>query len=148
LHGKFVDTTIWEHEGLWWLMTTSAEPSAGAGCLLLFYSTSLTGEWHFHPANPISTDIRKSRGAGRVFSSRNRLIRPSQNGTPSYGFAVEFNEITELSRERYSERHLRSITPEHWGGLSGVHTYNSIGNIELIDGRTPVPRKRAQLPYK
>jgi len=148
LHGKFVDTTIWEHEGLWWLMTTSAEPSAGSGCLLLFYSTSLTGEWHFHPANPISTDIRKSRGAGRVFWSRNRLIRPSQNGTPSYGFAVEFNEITELSRERYSERHLRSITPEHWGGLSGVHTYNSIDNIELIDGRTPVPRKRAEPPYK
>jgi len=30
------------------------EPNAAAGCLLLFYSASLTGDWRFHPANPIS----------------------------------------------------------------------------------------------
>jgi hypothetical protein len=144
LKGKFVDTTIWEHEGLWWFATTSAEPRPGAGCLLLFYSTSLTGEWLFHPANPISTDIRSSRGAGRVFRSHKRLIRPSQSGVPSYGHSVTFNEITELSKERYSERPLKTLTPENWKGISGVHTYNSIGNIELIDGWTPMPLKRVQ----
>jgi hypothetical protein len=145
LQGKFVDTTIWEHEGLWWLTTTNAQPSALAGCLLLFYSASLTGDWHFHPANPISTDIRRNRGAGRVFRSGNRMIRPSQSCAPSYGYSVALNEITELSRERYSERHLKTITPEHWEGLSGIHTYNWAGNVELIDGRTPVPLKRVAL---
>jgi hypothetical protein len=144
LEGRFVDTTIWEHEGLWWLATTSADPSSAAGCLLLFYAKSLTGEWQFHPANPISTDIRRNRGAGRVFRSGNRLIRPSQACAPSYGYAVGFNEITELSTGRYSERHLKTITPEHWKGLAGIHTYNSAGNIELIDGRTPLPLKRVQ----
>jgi hypothetical protein len=144
LEGKFVDTTIWEHDGLWWFATTNAEPSALAGSLLLFYSASLTGDWHFHPANPISTDIRRNRGAGRVFQSRNRLIRPSQSCSPSYGYSIAFNEITELSRQRYSERPLKSITPEHWEGLAGIHTYNSAGNIELIDGRAPAPLKRVQ----
>jgi hypothetical protein len=144
LEGKFVDSTIWEHEGLWWLATTSADPGPGAGCLLLFYSDALTGDWHFHPDNPISTDIRRNRGAGRVFHSQNRLIRPSQSGSPTYGYSFAFNEITELSKERYAERPLHSITPEHWKGLTGVHTYNRAGNVELIDGSSNVPLKRLQ----
>jgi hypothetical protein len=142
LEGKFVDTTIWQHEGLWWLATTTADPHPGAGCLLLFYSESLTGEWQFHPANPISTDIRRNRGAGRVFRDQDRLIRPSQSCAPTYGYSVSFNAITELSRDRYSERPLKTITADHWAGLSGIHTYNQAGKIEFIDGRTPVPLKR------
>ncbi|MFZ0318419.1 MAG: hypothetical protein WAL56_04760 [Candidatus Sulfotelmatobacter sp.] len=142
LEGKFVDTTIWQHDGLWWLATTSADPHPGAGPLLLFYSESLTGGWYFHPANPISNDIRRNRGAGRVFRSSGHLIRPSQSCAPSYGYSVDFNEITELSRERYSEQPLKTITPGHWAGLSGVHTYNRAGKMEFIDGRTPVPLKR------
>jgi hypothetical protein len=145
LEGRFVDTTIWEHEGLWWFTTTSAEPSSGAGSLLLFYAESLTGDWHFHPGNPISTDIRRNRGAGRVFKNDNRLIRPSQSCAPSYGYSISFNEITELSRLRYAEQMLKTITPEHWPGLSGIHTYNRVGNLELIDGSTSEPLKRVQL---
>jgi hypothetical protein len=144
LKGKFVDTTIWEHEGLWWLMTTSAEPSSRAGSLLLFYSESVRGEWHFHPANPISTDIRGNRGAGRVFRRHSHLIRPSQSGAPSYGHSVTFQEIVELSRQRYYEKPLKTITPERWGKLSGIHTYNCAGNVELIDGSTAMPLKRVQ----
>jgi len=148
IDGKFVDTTVWQHDGLWWLTTTSAQPSSRAGSLLLFYSTSLTGEWHFHPANPISTDIRTNRGAGRIFLSNDRLIRPSQACAPSYGYSLTFNEIVALSPEHYSERPLKTITPEHWPGLSGIHTYNSAGNVELIDGCNFVPRRRVQLPAK
>jgi hypothetical protein len=144
LEGEFVDTTIWEHEGLWWLMTTSAQPSSRAGSLLLFYSESVRGRWHFHPANPISTDIRRNRGGGRVFRSHNRLIRPSQSSAPCYGYSVTLNEITELSRQRYYEQPFKTITPEHWEGLSGIHTYNWAGNVELIDGSTTLPLKRVQ----
>ena len=147
LEGRFVDTTIWEHEELWWFTTTGVESSSRSGCLLLFYSASLTGDWHFHPGNPISTDVRGNRGAGRVFRNHNRLIRPSQSCAPSYGYSVSFNEITELSKQRYSERPFKTITPEHWKGLSGIHTYNRAGNVELIDGCSPVPMKRV-LPLK
>jgi hypothetical protein len=145
LQGKFVDTTVWEHGGLWWLMTTSAEPSSRAGSLLLFYSESVRGEWHFHPANPISTDIRRNRGAGRVFRNHTQLIRPSQSCAPSYGYSFTFNEITELSKTSYSERSFKTITPDACKGLSGIHTYNHAGNLELIDGSTNLPLKRVQL---
>ncbi|HEV2731239.1 MAG TPA: hypothetical protein VGV15_14505, partial [Terriglobales bacterium] len=120
----------------WWLMTTKAEPDPRAGTLLLFYSDSLKSRWNFHPANPISTDIRNNRGAGRVFEAGNRLIRPSQNCSPDYGYSFALNEIIDLSETRYSEKTLRIVMPESWAGLSGVHTYNWIKNIEVIDGRT------------
>jgi hypothetical protein len=126
-------------------MTTSAEPSSRGGSLLLFYSESVRGEWYFHPANPISTDIRSNRGAGRVFRSHNRLIRPSQSCAPAYGYSVTFNEIIEISNQRYCERPLKTTTPERWEGPSGIHTYNWVGNVELIDGRTTVPLKRVRL---
>jgi hypothetical protein len=51
------------------------------------------------------------------------------------------NKIMELSRERYSERHMKTIGPEHWKGLSDIH-YNRAGKVELIDGRSPAPLRR------
>jgi len=140
LEGRFVDTTVWQDQGLWWLMTTSAEPDPRAACLLLFYSESLNGSWHFHPANPISTDVRNNRGAGRVFAANNRLIRPSQNCCPVYGSSFSLNEITELSKTQYQERSCKTVTS--WDTLAGVHTYNFVGNIELIDGKIVTPLKR------
>jgi hypothetical protein len=141
LRGQFVDTNIWQHGGLWWLMTTRSEPNPRAGSLLLLYSESLTGPWHFHPANPISTDARYNRGAGLVFEAGGRLFRPSQSCCPTYGYSFSLNEITELTPTKYSEHELLKVTPEFWKGFSAVHTYNRTGNIELIDGAKLTPLK-------
>jgi hypothetical protein len=94
LEGRFVDTTVWERDGYWWLLTTTSEPHPRAGSLLLFYSKSLTGPWLFHPDNPISTDIRRNRGAGRMIQAGDRLIRPSQCCAPTYGYSLAFNQVT------------------------------------------------------
>lgn len=132
--GRFVDTNIWQQNGLWWLLTTRADPDPRSGTLFLFFAESIDGDWHFHPANPISTDIRNSRGAGRVFESNGRWIRPSQSRSPIYGASMALNQITQLTPTEYSERMLLNVTPEHWKGFCAVHTYNRVGNIELIDG--------------
>jgi hypothetical protein len=142
MHGRFVDTTLWEAKGLWWLATTSLAADSPCGFLWLYYSNSLRGKWQFHPANPISTDIRTSRGAGRVFRHDNRLIRPSQSGAPTYGYSLNFHEITELTPDCYAERLMKTIGPEPWPGLAGVHTYNRSAQLEFIDGRTPVSLER------
>jgi hypothetical protein len=143
--GRFVDTTIWQHDGLWWLMTTRAEPDPRAGCLFLYYSESLAGEWRFHASNPISTDARTDRGAGRVFRAGDRLIRPSQSQCPIHGYSFSLNEITTLTPAHYSERVLTSVTPEHWKGVCAVHTYNRTGDIEWIDGARMTPTKDVAL---
>jgi len=138
--GKFVDTTVWQKDGLWWLMTTLADPDPRAGQLLLFFADSLTADLHFHPSNPISTDVRTNRGAGRIIETAEGLIRPSQSCSPTYGYSLSFQKITELSTTSYSESCLRTIEP--WGDLAGVHTYARAGEVELIDGKKFVPLKR------
>ena len=138
--GRFVDTTVWEHDNTWWLMTTTATPDARSGCLLLFFADSVRGPWHFHPANPISTDVRNVRSAGRVFPGASLLVRPSQNCVGLYGRNLSLNEITELSRTRYAERTMFSIEPE-LSHVCGIHTYNWCGNVELIDGQSKTSLK-------
>ena len=140
--GRFVDTTVWQYDNLWWLMTTSAEPDSRSGCLLLFYSDSVSGPWHFHPANPISTDVRNLRSGGRVFPGVSRLVRPSQNCCGMYGRGLVLNEIMELSRLRYAERTLTTVEPQPSDEVCGIHTYNWSGNVELIDGQTTTSLKR------
>jgi len=145
LRGRYVDTSMWQHDHTWWLMTTSADPDARSGSLLLFYSDALTGPWHFHPANPISTDIRNGRNAGRVFEANSQLVRPSQNCSGIYGRNLTLNRITELTRETYSEHPLLTIEPDAASAINGIHTYNWCGLVELIDGQTKMPLKRVLL---
>jgi hypothetical protein len=136
LEGRYVDPTLWEREGKWWMAVTSADPDSRAGCLLLFYADSLTGEWHFHPSNPISTDIRNNRGAGRIIRVGERLIRPSQSGCPIYGYSFSFHEITGLTETSYNERLISTTTPQRFKGLTGVHSYACLGDFEVIDGQS------------
>jgi hypothetical protein len=142
LRGRFVDTSIWQHDNAWWLMTTTAEPDARSGSLLLFYSDAITGPWHFHPANPISTDIRNNRNAGSVFETGSHLVRPSQNCSGLYGRDLSLNQITELTKERYAERRLLTLEPDPSSAINGIHTYNWCGKVELIDGQTTTSVKR------
>jgi hypothetical protein len=143
LRGKFVDTSIWQHEGIWWMLTTIADPHPRATRLLLFYSDSLGGDWHFHPANPLSTDVRNNRGAGRIFFHQNHWIRPSQTASPTYGYSFSLNRITELTRTTYAETLIKTITPATVRGLSGTHTYSWVDQVEIVDGAFHVPAKEA-----
>jgi hypothetical protein len=136
LEGRYVDPTLWEWEGKWWMTVTSADPESRAGCLLLFCADSITGEWRFHPANPVSTDIRNNRGAGRIIRAGDRPIRPSQSGCPIYGYSFSFHEITDLTASCYAERLLSTITPQRFRGLTGVHSYACLGDFEVIDGQS------------
>lgn len=139
LKGKFVDTSVWQHDGLWWMMTTRNDPDPRASSLFLFYAEHLTGEWRFHPGNPISTDVRNNRGAGRIFWAGNRWIRPSQSCAPIYGYSFSLNEITSLSTTQYRERTIREFRPEALN-MEATHTYNWITGLEIIDGARMTPR--------
>lgn len=143
LRGRFVDTSIWWHDGIWWMLTTIADPHPRATRLLLFYSDSLVGNWHFHPANPISTDVRNNRGAGRIFLHKNCWIRPSQTASPSYGYSFSLNQITELSTHAYAESRIKTVSPETVRGLAGTHTYSAVDQLEVIDGAFNVPGRHA-----
>ena len=136
-----VDTTILRRDGRWWLFTTVAEPRGRAGMLMLFHASTLDGPWAAHPLNPISQDVRTNRGAGNLIEDGERLVRPSQDGSRGYGSGLTFSEILLMTPTDYLERPVARVTPDAVPGLVGLHTYNQVGDIEVIDGKTSVSRR-------
>jgi hypothetical protein len=74
-------------------------------------------------------------------SATNEMSQPRSSG----GYSITLNEVTELSKQQYAERPLMTVTPDHWAGIAGVHTYYCAGPVELIDGRTPIKLKEIEL---
>jgi hypothetical protein len=133
-----VDTTVWHDDGRWWFFAAVPEPIGHCATLFLFHAASLTSEWTSHPANPISTDVRRARGAGAIFAVGSHRFRPSQDCTRSYGRSFALNEIVTLTPERYHERPVLTVEPSWSKRLIGTHTYNQSGGVEVVDGCTLV----------
>lgn len=132
-----VDTTLFFHSGKWWLFTTVDETNNVLGCgteLFLFYSDDLfSGKWISYPANPIISDIRKARPAGRIFKQGDNIYRPSQDCSVRYGRGFNMNQITKLTETEYEENLLFHVEP-HWDNkLKGTHTFNFDKNFTVID---------------
>ena len=86
-----VDATLFEESSRLWLFLNLAEPGASLNDELHVYSSaSLVGPWVAHPENPVVSDVRRARPAGRIFRHGGRLIRPSQDCSHGYGTAVVF----------------------------------------------------------
>ena len=131
-----VDTTLWMENGRFYFFTNIAERGSTVNDeLFLFYSDDLLGEWTAHPRNPICTDVRRSRGAGKLFRRNGKLIRPAQDCSVRYGYACQLNEIEVLSPAEYRERPVGRIEPDWSPGLIGTHTINSNDEMEVIDGQ-------------
>ena len=134
-----VDTTIWMDDGLYWFFVTLLEPRGFGTQLWLFYASALTGEWTAHPGNPISTDVRNSRGAGAVFRHKGKLFRPSQDCSKHYGYSFTLNEIVVWDRYQYQEKPCVTVDPLWAPGLVATHTYSHVGQVEIIDGCVALP---------
>ena len=130
-----VDSTVFEHSGKFWLFTNIAVPGGSTfDELHLFYSDSLEGEWIPHPKNPIVSDVRRARPAGALFFEDGKLIRPGQDCSLRYGYALTFNEIEVLSEDEYREKPYNRIEPDWCPGSICTHTYNRTEEFEVLDG--------------
>lgn len=134
-----VDTTLFEYNGKWWMFTNIKE-NAGASSwdeLFLFYSDSpLSVQWVPHPQNPIVSDVRSARPAGKIFRQDEKLYRPSQDSSQGYGYALQINEILALTESEYREERIATIKPDAtWQG-QGVHTFNFEEQLIVLDGKS------------
>jgi len=134
-----VDTTVWAEDGLYWFFVTMQEPRGRATQLWLFYADALNGDLTPHPASPISTDVRNSRGGGAIFRHQGKLFRPSQDCSRHYGGSFTLNEIVVLDRLEYREKPHVTVEPVWTGDWVGTHTYGRAGDIEIIDGCARLP---------
>ena len=133
--GKAVDTTLLINDGTFWFFTSLYAQAGKGRSLCLFYSDSLDGEWQSHPCNPLSMDVRNARSAGRIVVRDGKLMRISQNGAGAYGSSLNFHEIVTITKDDYREVLVKSVAP--WDPrFSGIHTYDSCGDIEVVDGLT------------
>lgn len=130
-----VDATIFERSGKLWLFTNIAAPGGSTfDELHLFYADSLEAEWTPHPKNPIVSDVRRARPAGALFYEDGKLIRPGQDCSLRYGYALTFNEVEILSETDYREKPYGRIEPDWCPGSICTHTYNRTEEFEVLDG--------------
>lgn len=135
-----VDPTLHHHDGVWYLFGNISESGGGLSDeLFLFTADRLDGPYRPHPDNPILSDARMSRPAGRLFTHNGKLVRPAQCCVPIYGAAVVFNEVLELSPLRYRERPMSRLEPDALPGLDGCHTYNVSQGFEVLDAHGQPP---------
>ncbi len=133
----FVDATLHRTAEAWWMFVNAGVDGAELHDELhIYHSESLLGEWRPHAANPVKSDARSARPAGRLYESGGALYRPAQICAPLYGAGISINRVLRLSPEEYLEREERCILPTHPGGLLGIHTVNRAGELSVVDAFT------------
>lgn len=135
LNGNYVDSSIFQYDGKWWIFTET-NPN-GNDTLRLYYSDNLTGPWVEHPKSPIvKENANIARPGGRVLIYDKRIFRYTQDDYPTYGNQVWAFEITELTTTSYNEKRVNKLpvlkaTGKGWNGL-GMH---QIDPYQISEGR-------------
>jgi hypothetical protein len=137
------DPTLLRHDGRLWLFVTVAEPGDDAWADLHLYSAdSLVGPWAPHPWNPVVSDVRFARPAGRPFLRDGRILRPAQDCSRAYGWRIALRRIDALSPTAYAETTVGHIEPRGLPGVQRTHSYDAAGNLQVLDGYRATPRIR------
>jgi hypothetical protein len=131
-----VDSTIFFHNGKYWLFSNNILNAGGNSYdeLFLHYSDSLfSGRWTAHPANPIVSDIKRARPAGKIFEKNGKIYRPSQDCSRSYGYGLRLNEIVVINENEYKEIEVDTAFPEWDHDVRALHTLNHEEDLTVID---------------
>ena len=133
------DTTLFRHDGRWWMFTNLSRTSKlrSADELHAFYcdhASPLEGVWQAHERNPLVRDTRCARQGGRVFvDEEGRLIRCAQDTAVRYGYAVLFFHVQDLSPSSFSETLLHVVEPDWRDDVVGHHTFDRCGDLCIFD---------------
>jgi glycosyltransferase involved in cell wall biosynthesis len=129
------DATLVEFEGRWWMFVNIEEPGVTVNWeeLHLFHAPSPLGPWTPNRMNPVKSDVRNSRPAGRLITHDKVLYRPAQDCSKRYGYATVINKVTKMNPDEYSEEEISRITPGWHKEIIGTHTLNSVDDLTVID---------------
>ena len=130
-----IDATPVFHNNRWWIFCTH-EGNFNNTNLYIYHALEFEGPWHPHGNNPVKCDVRSSRPAGTPFLLNNKLYRPAQDCSSSYGSAVIVNEIIELDENTFKEQATKRIVPhKSWRYNKGLHTLSIAGRFIIIDAK-------------
>lgn len=128
-----VDTTFCRYKGEDYMFTFQPDIRRYEGTLYLY---RILGREVSDP-QILSKDISSARPGGNIIHKEGKAFRVSQNGLPEYGSGLVFSEIDSMYPV-YKEHEVRRVYPQDVPGewkrkFVGVHTYNQIDEIEVID---------------
>ncbi len=132
---RAIDTTMFQHDGKWWMTFTDRDRGGDAN-LYLWYALDLWGPWTPHALSPVKTDIRSARPGGTPFEYEGSLYRPAQDCSRTGGGRIILNRVEHLTPTRFLEEPVAIIEP-HAGSVyrEGLHTLSQAGRFTLIDGK-------------
>jgi hypothetical protein len=136
------DPTLLRYGGRYWLFVSMAGRGSSLANdeLFLFGSDSPFGPWLPHPQNPIVSDVRKARPAGRIIEQDGQLIRPSQDCSVRYGHKIKLNRIDVLTEDEYRESEVGEIAPSWVPGIVATHTLSLDESLQVLDGCRSINR--------
>jgi len=133
------DATLFYYENKWWLFTMIRENEGGPDWdeLFLYYADEpFSSDYKSHPMNPIRSDVRNSRPAGKIIEHMGNLYRIAQHSSrKGYGYGLKINRIITLNETEYEERELQSLDPSWDRKIIGIHTFNHENRLTIIDGK-------------
>lgn len=138
-----VDSTLLFHDNNWWLFANIKENNGASAWdeLFVFHAPHfITDQWTAHTQNPVVSDVRSARPAGNFYYNNGKLIRPSQDCSCTYGYAININEITELTPLTYQEKQVQKLLPEWDTQVKAIHTLSSQDGFVCIDARKWIER--------
>src|SRR5260370_1507616 len=136
-----IDSTLLHHHDKWWLFTAGVlDHALVEQTWCVFSADSPWGAWSAHPKNPIVSDVCHARPAGCLYFENGQLIRPGQDCSKSYGYAVRLHRVDVLSETDYQETPLASITPDWIPGSTGIHTLNQNADYRVMDSKFSIFR--------
>lgn len=141
------DATLLQWDGRWWMFATVRDGGGTFSDMLhLWWADDFRGPWTAHPANPVLIDIAAARPAGRLVERDGTLFRPVQDCRRGYGRALAIARVTALDPQRFEQVIEATLTAGPlWSG-DRLHTLNSAGGFEFIDGSSRIRRKRLSRP--
>ena len=136
INQRLVDTTPITVEGVNYFISEIVDDKKVFDRVDLFYEEN--GQFTECAENPVKTDVNTARCAGKIFNYNGKVIRPSQNCGKYYGEKLNFNEVISISKDSYVERLIKEISVSDIklnvkNNFVGIHTYNKLDNVEVID---------------
>lgn len=134
-----VDATIYFYNEKWWMFVNINEIAKSASYddeLFLFFCDNPFDNkcrWVAHPQNPIISDCKLARPAGKIFEYNGALYRPSQNCSQRYGYGFNISHIDILNENEYKETLVTKVEPNWERGVVATHTFNRVNSIHIID---------------
>jgi hypothetical protein len=141
---SLLDATLLFHNNKWWMFANGAEHKGVSSWdeLFLFSSDNLLSQnWVSHPMNPIISDCKLARPAGKIFERNGNLYRPSQNSSNKYGYGFNFNRIIQLDEHNYREELVSKVEPNWAEDVTATHTFSNAHNLYVIDAQIKTKKK-------